>query len=185
MKLSAALAFYAEQLGDPNIANLQTVVFEGRATLEDLRARSWSAGANALICWTGAREAKSPGSDSTEITFQFAAFLSVPSKPSPAAHRKNVIADLTQAVIVRLHSAELPENEDLGHPDQVRAQNLYTLDDTKNGLSRSLVQWEATLRSKFDEDAPDLPPFERIHHEVFVEGTDPAPIITDQELEQP
>lgn len=185
MKLSEVLTYYAEQLGDPNIANLQATVFEGRATLDDLRARSWSAGAGALICWTGSRQAKSPGSDATEITFQFAAYLSVPSKPTPAAARKNVIADLTQRVIVRLHAMELPENEDLGHPDQVRAQNLYTLDDTKNGLSRSLVQWEATVRSKFDEDAPDLPPFERIHHEVFVEGTDPAPVITDQELEQP
>lgn len=185
MKLSDVLAYYVEQLGDPNIANLQAVVFEGRATLEDLRARSWSAGAGALICWTGSREAKMAGADATEITFQFAAYLSVPSKPSPAAARKNVIADLTQAVIVRLHAADLPDNEDLSRPDQVRAQNLYTLDDTKNGLSRSLVQWEATVRSKYDELAIELPPLERIHHEAYVEGTDPAPIITDQELEQP
>lgn len=187
MKLSAVLAYYAVELGNPKIANLQPLVFEGRATLDDMRARSFSAGVGALICWTGSRQAKSPGSDATDITFQFACYLSVPSKPSPAAPRKNVIADLTQAVIVRLHAADLPENEDLGHPDQVRAQNLYTIEDTKNGLSRSVVLWEATVRSKFDELAPDLPPFERIHHETFPEAPDtaPDPVITDQELEQP
>ncbi len=183
MKLSDVLAFYVTQLGNPNIANLQAMVFEGKASLDDLRARSWSAGAGALICWTGSREGMGPGSDAINITFQFAASLSVPGRVAPAAERKSVIADLVQAVIVRLYEVDLPD--DLGRPELVRSSNLYTLDDTKNNVSRALVQWEATVRSKFDEDAPDLPPFERIHHEAFVEGTDPAPVITDQELEQP
>lgn len=183
MKLSAVLALIAVELGNPNIANLQAMVFEGRASLDDLKARSWSAGAGCLVAWTGVRESKAPGTDATDITVQFAASLSVPGRAAPASERKNVIADLTQAVIARLYAVEWPD--DVRKPALVRAQNLYVLEDSKNNLSRAVVLWEQTVRSKFNEDAPDLPPLARLHHEINTEGTNPAPIITKTELEQP
>lgn len=181
MKLSEVLTFIAGELDDPAIANLRTEVFEGRAQLEDLRARSWTKGAGCLVAWTGARQTKGL-SDGVDITFQFAASLSVPSRVAPAAGRKAVIADLTQAVIVRLQAIEWPE--DCGRPELVRAQNLYTLEDSRQDLSRAVVLWEQTIRSKYDEDAPELPPLELVHHEQHPEGTDPAPIVTTIEVEQ-
>ena len=182
MKLSALLTLIAEQLATPNIANLRAEVFEGRAQLEDLRARSWTAGAGVLVAWTGIRQISNTGSDATEIVFQFAASASLPGRAKPAIEAKLAIADLTQAIVARLVAIEWPD--DCGRPTQVRAQNLYTLEDSKNNLARSVVFWEQEIRSKFDEDAPDLPPLELFHHELHPEGTDPAPIVTDIEVPQ-
>lgn len=182
MKLSTLLTLIATELADPKIANLRADVFEGRAQLEDLRARSWAAGAGVLIAWTGIRQIRTTGSDAVEIVFQFAASASLPGRAKPAAAAKLAIADLTQAIVARLVAIEWPD--DCGRPTQVRAQNLYTLEDSKNNLARSVVFWEQEVRSKFDEDAPELPPLELLHHEQNTEGTDPAPIVTDIEVEQ-
>lgn len=182
MKLSTLLSLTATELAAPNIANLRAEVFEGRAQLDDLRARSWTSGAGVLIAWTGIRSIRAAGSDAVEIVFQFAATASLPGRAKPAADAKLAIADLTQAIVARLMLVEWPD--DAGRPTQVRAQNLYTLEDSKNNLARSVVFWEQEVRSKFDEDAPDLDTLELIHHEQNTEGTDPAPIVTDIEVEQ-
>lgn len=182
MKLSTLLTLIATELANPNIANLRTAVFGGRAQLDDLRSQSWTAGAGVLIAWTGIRQIRNAGSDAVEIVFQFAASASLPGRAKPAPEAKLAIADLTQAIVARLTIVEWPD--DVGRPTQVRAQNLYALEDSKNNLARSVVFWEQEVRSKFNEDAPELPPLELLHHEQHPEGTDPAPIVTDIEVEQ-
>jgi hypothetical protein len=179
VKLSEAIAAVVTILANPGVANLNAEGFDGREEREDIAARSRKGGMWARVVIIG-ETIQNTGGDPLTATIQFGVWLSLPFRPSPAAAPWSLMADLRGAVEARLLAATWPE--DMSTPTDVRGQTLYTLNDAKAGIARSLVQWSQRVDLDLTPEPVDLPDLETIVHDQkhLVDGADPAPTITTE-----